>query len=71
MGRDDAEPKNDEDRPFTPAERKAIRKMLVQEERAKWLWSTLRIWAGYLVGAISVLYAAKDHIKNALKGAFQ
>lgn len=62
---------SDEDRPFTPAERKAIRDLLIQEERAKWLWSTLRIWGSYLVAAISILYAVKDHIKNALKGAFQ
>lgn len=65
------EPDNDDDRPFTPSERKALRKILIQEERAKWFWSTARVWVSWGAATIGTLYACRDYIKGAIRGAFQ
>lgn len=63
---------NDEtdNRPFTAAERKAIRKLLEQDARAKWLWSTLRTWVGWGAATIAALYSIREHIKNVAKAIF-
>lgn len=57
---------DDEDRQFTPSERKAIRKMLENEERIAWLWSSARVWAGW--GSAFVIGAYAVH--QALQGWF-
>lgn len=51
--------KNDEDeeeefsgRPLTIAERKMLRRMIENESRIQWFWGSVRVWAGWISGAI-------------------
>lgn len=45
---------------FTPDELKEIRAMLESERRVTWLWSSLRIWAGYIAAACAGAYAIQQ-----------
>lgn len=60
------ESSGDEDRQFTPAERKAIRKMLENDARVSWLWASARVWAGW----ISAFTVGAFAIHQALQGWF-
>ena len=42
--------------PLTPEELKQLRAMLTSEQRVKWLWATIRIWAVWL-GAVGLGFA--------------
>jgi hypothetical protein len=62
---------DDDDRQFTPAERKAIRKMIEQDERVAWLWSSARVWAGWVSAGIitgfALLKAAQEWFPHFFK----
>ncbi len=48
--------------PLTADERKALRQLLLDESRARWLWSSIRIWAGWIGAVLVFLIAAQDYI---------
>lgn len=56
------------DAPFTPEENKRFRRLLRDEERAHWFWSTVRIWVGYFTAAIIGIGIAAGYLRDALKG---
>lgn len=39
-------------RPLTMAERKAVRLLIQREARIQWFWGSVRVWAGWISGAI-------------------
>lgn len=49
---DDIDEEEISGRPLTIAERRAIRKMIENEERIQWFWGSVRVWAGWISGAI-------------------
>ena len=52
--------------PLSENELKAIRRIILADGRAKWLWASLRIWASWVVGAPVALYAAYAAIQKFL-----
>jgi hypothetical protein len=48
---------NDDDRAFTPAERKRLRLMIERESRIEWVWATVRIWLGWISASIIAGFA--------------
>ena len=44
--------------PLSEVELRQIRRIIIADNRAAWLWASLRIWAGWLVGAPVAIYAA-------------
>lgn len=56
------------DAPFTPDENRRFRRLLRDEDRARWFWSTVRIWVGYFTAAIVGIGLAAGYVKDALKG---
>ena len=60
------EPLNDEDRPFTPAERKQVRKLLQADQRRQWVLSTIVTVAKYVSIVGGALIFLQDYIKKIL-----
>ena len=56
------------DTPFTPKENKRFRRMLRDEERARWFWSTVRIWVGWFTAVIIGVGLAAGYLRDALRG---
>jgi len=50
--------------PLQPWEIRAIRKMLRDEERVKWFWSSLRLWFYYIGAAVAGVYAFQDQMSK-------
>lgn len=46
-------------RPFSDEELAELRLMLEEDRRAKWVWATLRVWAGWGLGLVAAYIAAK------------
>ena len=62
--------RDDEGRPFTVAERRILRALIQEDKRAKWFWSSARIWITYGAAVIAALWAAKEQIQGAVRGVF-
>lgn len=62
---------DDEGRAFTPAERRALRKMMENEERAAWFWHSARLWAGYCSAAVIGAYAVYQALQGWLAPLFK
>ena len=45
---------------LTPAERKAVRKIMRDQARMDWAWATMRIWVGWVAGSIIGTYAVYE-----------
>lgn len=56
------------DAPLLPDENRRMRRLLRDEERARWFWRTLRIWSGYITAAIIGIGGAAAILKEFLKG---
>lgn len=56
------------DDPLEPDENRRLRRLLRDEDRAQWFWSTTRIWIGYFTAAIIGIGLAAGYLKDALKG---
>jgi len=56
-----------DERPFTPAERKEIRRLLESQERAEWLWQSVRVWATWISAAVVGAYAMSDAVMKLFK----
>ena len=52
-------PPSNDPLPLTDDELIALRIMLEKERRTVWLWSTLRVWAGWIVAVAGAYFAAK------------
>lgn len=59
-------PVSDEGRPFTEEEIIKIRAILEKEERIVWFWSTMRVWAGWVVGIVGAYFAIKSLFADVL-----
>ena len=56
------------DEPLTPDELRALRKIILADDRARWFWSTLRIWVLW-GGAVATAFAAvKQPLTDFLRG---
>ncbi len=57
---------NDSDdlRPFSREERRKIRRLLESEERIKWFWGTIRVWATWISGTIMATYGLFEVFRN-------
>lgn len=47
---------------FSELERKRLRRLLRDEDRAQYLWRTLRIWVGWGSAVLTGIYAGWDTI---------
>lgn len=56
------------DTPLTPEECVAIRRILRDDDRARWIKGQARIWATWLVGAPVALWAAYDALTKLIAG---
>lgn len=61
---------DDDGRPFTAAERKELRRLLESEERARWFWQSVRVWATWISAAAVGAYAMADAIEKIVKRIF-
>lgn len=52
---------------FSERERKSIRRIVRDQERMDWLWSTLRIWGGWASAAVVGSYAVYEIIAKFFK----
>ncbi len=55
---------------FTEDERRALRRLLRDEERSRWAWKTFRQWVGWVVATVTTLYIAGDWIITLFKKFF-
>lgn len=46
--------------PLTSEERKALRQLLLDESRARWLWKSIRIWAAWIGAALVFIVTIQD-----------
>lgn len=63
----------DEDLPtgeFTESEKRRLRRLLRDQERMSWLWSSLRIWAAWATAAVGVLWGTHEYLLKILKVLF-
>ena len=49
---------------LTPIERKAIRRLLRQDDRARWLWSTARVWSMWITAVVGGCYVLLQVIRE-------
>ncbi len=47
---------------LTAEERKAIRQLLLEESHARWLWSSIRIWATWIAAIVVFLITIQDWV---------
>jgi hypothetical protein len=52
---------------LTRAEIEAVRELIESDRRARWLWSSLRIWASWISGTLVALYAIWDQVEKFIK----
>lgn len=53
-----------DDRPLTAAERKALRILIIREQRVQWFWGTVRVWASWISGAIIGCWAIFEIVRK-------
>jgi len=55
------------DAELTPRERRAVRTLLRQDDRTRWLWSTARVWSIWITSVLGALYLGGLAIRDGLK----
>lgn len=61
MSQDDTDPMPlDGDKPLTAAERLQLRKILREDERARWAWRKLRVWVPIIGGGLYTVWQGVD-----------
>jgi len=55
--------------PLSDRELKSLRRIIRDDDRARWFWRSMRIWATYISAAIAGLYASWEVIARAIKYA--
>lgn len=58
------------DEPLKPWEIKEVRKILRDEARVKWLWSTIRLWCYYISAAVAGLFLLQEQLIKVFKRFF-
>lgn len=53
--------------PLSSDERRAIRQLLLDESRARWLWKSVRVWAAWVAAIIVFLVTIQDWLIAAFK----
>lgn len=60
----------DEEEPqLSPSERRELRQMMERDRRAKWLASTIRVWALWITAVLAALGFGFDAIKKVVRTA--
>lgn len=67
---DKPENENFSDDPLKPWENREVRKLLRDEARVKWLWSTLRLWGYYISAFVAALVVFQENIIKIVKRFF-
>jgi hypothetical protein len=57
-----------DDKPLTPDENRRFRRMARDDDRVRYLWTTLRLFVGYVTAAIIGIGLATGYLKDLLKG---
>ena len=57
-------------RPLTAAERRAVRILIQREARVQWFWGSVRVWAGWISGAIIGTWAIIEIARKVLAKNF-
>jgi len=57
---------DDDERPLSAAERAKLRELLKAQERADWLWSTIRVWAVWIAAVVGGFTLGWDSLKKVL-----
>lgn len=55
--------------PLSDEELKAMREMIKQDERARWVWSSIRLWSMWLAATVGGLTLTYDTIIRAIRSA--
>lgn len=68
--------KNDKDdevssAPLTPEELKALRRIIRDDDRARWFWSVARVWGAYSAAAVTFAIAAGKPVVDFFKWLFK
>lgn len=56
--------------PLEPWELRELRKLLRNEERVRWLWSSVRLWGYYVAAFVAGIYATQDYLIKLFKKVF-
>lgn len=64
-----SDPSGDEDRPFTPFERKQIRELLQADKRRQWVLSAIKTSALWISAVGAALILLKDYMRGFLSGS--
>lgn len=56
--------------PLTVTENRKMRRLLEQDERAHWFWSSSRIWIGMIAGAIITFMTIANGLPDFIKRWF-
>lgn len=63
---------SDDEKPLSAEERKALRRLIENEERLQWFWGSVRVWAGWIsaaiIGAWALIEVAGKVWKRAIGG---
>lgn len=54
---------------LTEEELKAIREIIQSEQRARWLWSSIRVWSVWIAAVITGLSLTWESIVNIINAA--
>lgn len=53
--------------PLTPEENKKLRRIIRDEDRMRWFWATVRLWAGWTAAALAGIYASYQFLAHFIK----
>ena len=56
---------------LTPEEIAALRAILRQDERLTWLYSSIRLWAAWVLGVLAALVAFRQDISSLITWLFR
>jgi len=65
-GRDQEDKTTDDDRPFSPEERRAVRQLIQADNRRQWLVSTIKAIAIWVSAVSAGLIVLQDYIRKLL-----
>ncbi len=57
------------EKPLNDEERRQIREIIESDQRAKWLWSSIRVWSLWIAALITGLSMTWDTIVAVIKAA--
>lgn len=52
---------------LTPMEIEAVRELIESDKRARWFWSSIRIWLSWISGVLVAIYAIWDQVEKFMK----